>query len=360
MTESSGGGSGINYAMSNELEKSFLLNKFTHINPDTDKLAKLQSKLFRILGLKGNYHYFSEKRLNKIKELFSNNKEDGYGYFFHGFTPWIKIRPSKPYYCFNDACFATYVEIYNNKAQFKEKDLQRIYKQEAEWLKDASKVFFRSKWALEQTKKHYGITGKNFVNAGVGGFIDIPKQDNYKGGLDFLFISREFIPKGGLTAVNALLLVRKNYPEARLLIVGDKPEMEILNLEGIVYKGFFKKHLSNEREELQEIFSKSFALVHPTIKDTNTLVITELAYFGCPAISTNRFAIPEYLLENETGFLLQDPRDENELAEKMMNLIEDSKLYRRMRIQARENAVHNNTWEKVGQRISEEIEKVLQ
>ena len=98
-------------------------------------------------------------------EEFDSNKIDSNAYFFHGFTQWIKTKPNKPYYCFNDACFATYVEIYNNKAEFDSKDLHRIYTQEADWLSKASKIFFRSQWALDETKQAYNLTGDNFVTA---------------------------------------------------------------------------------------------------------------------------------------------------------------------------------------------------
>ena len=311
LKESSGGGSGINYAMHQELQKYFHVKVFPAINPSPDYFKKVLSKFCRILSIKANYHHFSESRLIAINSQFQKYDLKADAFFFHGFTPWIKINTNKPYYCFNDACFATYVEIYNNKEAFSSSDLKRIYQQEALWLKNASKVFFRSHWALEETKKHYKLTGENFINVGVGGFIDIPEDDFYTGGYDFLFISREFIPKGGMSTVKAFIEVQKKNSEARLIIVGDAPPQEVMKIDGVIYKGFFSKSNEAEKEKLVEIFRKSFALIHPTIKDTNTLVITELAYYGCPAISTNGFAIPEYLLDGETGFLLENPRKRN-------------------------------------------------
>ena len=359
--QNSGGGSGINFATYQELTNHFNVAYCGPINPANDLSSKILSKLKRKLGGQGNYHFFSEKRLSQINKEVKKigNPQSTEGYFFHGFTPWIKTTINKPYFCFNDACFATYVEIYNNKDEFSQKDLRRVFKQEALWLSKASKVFFRSQWALEETKNHYNLSGENFRNVGVGGFIEIPEQDKYQKGYNFLFLSREFLPKGGMIAVSALQIVRRKYPEANLWIVGQQPPEEVLKTDGIVYKGFFHKNVESERKQLVEIFEETFALVHPTLKDTNTLVITELAYFGCPAVSTNSFAIPEYLLEGETGFLLNDPRNEKELAEKMLLLIEDPKLYAAMRLNARKNAITNNTWEKVGQRIVKEVKEVL-
>ena len=83
-------------------------------------------------------------------------------------------------------------------------------------MDNASAVFFRSQWALEETKKHYGLLGENFHNVGVGGFIDIPKADKYRDGHNFLFISREFVPKGGLIVVEAFQKVRDKNSESRI------------------------------------------------------------------------------------------------------------------------------------------------
>lgn len=354
--QSSGGMSGINAATSQRLALNYNLNykyiEYKHV----PFMRRIIPKIKKWLSLKKKYVFFSESRLKYVAGEIESEKTKTDFYFFHGFTPWIKTILQKPYFAYNDACFATYVENYNVKASFSQTDLERIYFQEAEWLRGAKKVFFQSKWALNQTKIYYNIEGANFENVGVGGFIDIPEKDEYKSEYNFLFISREFIPKGGVTAVTALKLVKQKYPEAKLWIVGQKPPDNILKNDGVVYKGFFHKNIDEEKKELFGIFGQSFALIHPTIKDINPLVIVELAYFGCPAISTNAFAIPEYLLDGDTGFLLQQPRDEKELAEKMILLIEDSELYNKMRTQARENAIHNNTWEKVGQRIVSAID----
>tara|TARA_R110002012_G_scaffold220618_1_gene392271 strand:+ start:22179 stop:23282 length:1104 start_codon:yes stop_codon:yes gene_type:complete len=353
LSESSGGMSGINHAVYHQLKRFFDVENYVYINAKEDKWAKVKSKLLRILGLMGNYPFFSNKRLKAINTKFKNQKESCDTYFFFGFTSWIDVDVTKPYYCYNDACFSTYVEIYNNKSEFSVEDLNRIYDKEKKWLQSAQLVFFNSDWALEETKNAYGLSGENFINIGFGGFIEIPKQDTYKEGFNFLFISREFLPKGGEIVVNALQQVRKIYPEAHLWIVGDTPSQEVLEVDGVIYKGFFNKSDTIQYKALLTIFSEAFSLVHPTIKDTTTLVITESAYFGCPAISSNRFAIPEFIKEKETGLLLDNPRDTNEVAAKMSWLIENPDAYKIMRQKVRSSAIENNIWDKVGDRFKE-------
>jgi glycosyltransferase involved in cell wall biosynthesis len=358
MNESSGGGSGVNSAVYEFFKENSTYFSYQYINPQPNKVEKLISRLQKLFGLKRNYYFFSESRLNKIKDSFIPDENADF-YFFHGFTPWIKIKPDKPYFCFNDACFATYVTIYNNKDEFQEKDLNRIYNTEKKWLLKARTVFFRSQWALHETQKAYNVEGSTFLNVAVGGFIDIPNEDFYKNGFNFVFIAREFIPKGGEQTVEAFKIVRQEYPAATLTIIGEKPNDDILSVEGINYLGFLNKNIPAEKDRLIDCFSTAFAIVHPTIKDTNTLVINELSYYGCPAISSNRFAIPEYIVNGKTGYLLDNPRDIDEIAGKMSLLLNDQSTYLEMRKATRNRAVLNFTWSIVNERIIYKIKEKI-
>ena len=264
--KSSGGGSGVNRAVFKYFEKRNEYFNYQYINPHPNKTELFNSKLQKLLHISRKYFFFSESRLGKIKRSFQHDSETDI-YFFHGFTPWIKIEPDKPYFCFNDACFATYIEIYNALDSFSNKDLARIFVQEKQWLINSAAVFFRSNWALEETKRKYNLVGENFHNVGVGGFIDIPSNDTYTCGKEFLFIAREFIPKGGPEAVQALQKVLDVYPDVSLQIVGQKPNDEILKLPGVNYIGFLNKSNPDEKNMLHEIFSKSFALPSLLILD---------------------------------------------------------------------------------------------
>jgi glycosyltransferase involved in cell wall biosynthesis len=355
LANTSGGMSGINSATYNQLKNNFNITEYEIINPKQDIVSKVVSKIKRTFNIKSKYHFFSEKRLNIIASAFSKSVSNSNDIFFHGFTPWIKTRPKGNYYCFNDACFATYVSLYNNRESFSENDLERIFKQEAQWLFNAKAVFFQSSWALEETKKAYKISGDNFIKVGVGGYIDIPDKDDYNGGFDFLFISREFKPKGGEVVAKAFKIIKEKHPNSYLNIVGDAPPENLQQLPGVNYIGFINKNIESERERLVNLFKQAFVVLHPTKKDINPLILSELGYYGCPAITSNAFAIPEYVVDGETGFLLKDILDVEELVAKMDYLITNKEAYTVMRSNARKNAIENNTWDAVGQRITKVI-----
>jgi glycosyltransferase involved in cell wall biosynthesis len=76
--------------------------------------------------------------------------------------------------------------------------------------------------------------------------------------------------------------------------------------------------------------------------------VTEAAYFGCPSISVNRFALPELVLDGKTGLLLEPPVTAENLATAIESLLKDRERYLEMRRQAREYAMEHFQWDRIG------------
>ena len=57
--------------------------------------------------------------------------------------------------------------------------------------------------------------------------------------------------------------------------------------------------------------------MHPTRSDIAPLLLVEAAMFGCPAIASRAFAIPELVADGESGLLLDAPGDPAEVAAAM-------------------------------------------
>jgi glycosyltransferase involved in cell wall biosynthesis len=70
--------------------------------------------------------------------------------------------------------------------------------------------------------------------------------DFYESGYNFLFISREFIPKGGLIVLEAFKKVKEIEPSAELWIAGEVPPQSIELSDGVHYKGFLIKRSRNK------------------------------------------------------------------------------------------------------------------
>ncbi len=355
----SGGWSGFNAAIFEGLERHFSLAYVGPVSPREDWRAKLTSKLSRSVGRPGSFSFFSARRLASIARSVARRVDDDARLtFFHGSTPWIAYRSSTPYACFLDVCFASYVTVYHNRNTFDQRDLDRIEHQERAWLGSAHRVFFSSRWALENAVSAYGLDRDTLRVVGMGGHLPIPKADVYLGAREFLFIALDFKGKGGLVCVEAFRRFRQHHPEATLRIVGERPPANILEMDGIAYEGLLRKSEPAELARLQELLSSAFALVHPTVRDATPQVIIEAQYHGCPAIAPRSFGIPELIVDGVTGCLVNAPPTAAEVAEKMKQLFDDPATYRKLRHSARAHALENFTWELVGDRMAAEMRPV--
>ena len=361
ISQRSGGGSGVNFAAHSELKRNFNVEYIGPINPPQFFHEKVVAKVKRTTMRNGAFFFFSENRLLKIAEEYRVQVQTSIPdyTFFHGGTPWVKCAPNSPYGIFTDACFATYMDIYHQKEVFSSKDLQRIYDLEKNFYEKAKHVFFRTKWALAETVKHYQISADNLHTVGVGGFMPIPEEDYYEGGKYFLFISLNFAKKGGNECFQAFKQVVEKYPDYQLKIIGQKPPEEALHHPNVEYVGFINKSDDDELKEFIRIYANAFALVHPTSMDTNALVLTEAGYHGCPSISTRRFGIPELIVDGQTGFLVDAPIAVDDLAQKMLSLCQDNQKYLDMRKAVRAYTTQNYTWDRVGNHFKNFIEQSL-
>jgi glycosyltransferase involved in cell wall biosynthesis len=360
LSQTLGGWDGINASMFEVLAEHFQLKFVGPVNPGSDYRAKLVSKLRRTSGLAGSFHFYSRERLMTIARTVEYGVDKTADCdFFHGPTPWIMYDSPRPYFVYTDTCFSTYVDTYHDRTQFLEDDLKRIFEAEARWLSRAAGIFFGTRWALEQVINDYSISPENLSAVGAAGSIAIPERDEYAGGRNFLFIAYDFERKGGRICAEAFRKVQAQFPEARLTIVGGRPPSEVTEVPGVEYLGFLRKSAPAEMNRLTKLYATAFALVHPTSADIQPLVICEAGYFGCPAIAAKSFGIPELVVDNVTGILIEPPLSADAFAARMLELCQDSRKYLRMREAVRAHTTGNLTWSAVGARIAAEMQSAL-
>ena len=324
--------------------------------PPVDYWAKCVSKARRMTGLPGAFHYFSKKRLDQYARAVSDQCDPGAGCdFFHGITPWVCCQVPRPYHAYTDACFLTYLQLYHRSSDFSAGDVHRIAEAEKAWLANAQTVFFSSDWSLRETKRHYELPGRNFLVAGVGGALDIPKQDTFGGNRMFLAVVTDFERKGGRISFDAFRIVKERHPDASLTYVGVKPPDDILAFPGVSSEGYLRKSVPTERARLTDLFAQSFALLLPSSGDTTPIIIAEVGYFGCPTIAPSRFGIPEMVKDGQTGVLIHEDVNAASLAQGMLRLCTDAAAYQAMRVAVRQHSLENLAWDRVVQRMAEVV-----
>lgn len=333
----SGGFSAMNAAAYDALLKLDAIHYAGPIDPPIVIRQKVASKLLRSTGFQGDFFTFSQERLEAIAEEVrcrcnANAQLD----FFHGFTPWILTRPPRPYVSWSDCTFTDYIGTYHHREKFRPADLERIEHAEAVWLRAACAVGFSSDWAARRAVKDYGLDASRVHVVGNFGEVEIPADDEYGGAKQFAFVSTNFQAKGGPAVLSAFQRVRQRHSDATLIVVGAKPRA--ISDSAVTATGFLRKEVPEEADRFRKILSSSRALVHPTGSDVSPLIVIEAGMFGCPAIASNRFAIPELIDSGVTGILLDDP-SAGTVADAMNWMLENELAYQDMRRRARIKAV---------------------
>jgi glycosyltransferase involved in cell wall biosynthesis len=313
-----GGWDGMNKNVYQQLQKFARVQLVDAINPGVSVLERVVSKIKRNTGLKAGFPAFSTKRLGSIAALVEKRiKTDVNLNFFHGSTPWIMVENKVPYACYLDASFATYLSVYHKGSTF---DAKPIMDLERKFLKDAKAVFFSSKWSLEQTRSTYTLPGENFYVAGLGGNLPYRSISPAPEKKRFVFVGLDFHGKGGDIVAEAFKLFSASAPGFCMTFVGAAPPPAVLEIPGVEYVGYLDKRKETDLRKYQEILSGSVALVLPTSRDMTPLVIIEAGYFGCPAIATNAYGIPEII--GDHGYLCSIPVSVRELVKAMVVLKE--------------------------------------
>jgi colanic acid/amylovoran biosynthesis glycosyltransferase len=136
--------------------------------------------------------------------------------------------------------------------------------------------------------------------------------------------------KGAPTSLRAFALFRREFPNARLTIVGEGPELEKLqelarelDVEGTIQ---FLAFVSQDR--LRELFYTSHIFLHPsqTGADGNQEGVPnsmlEAMASGLPVFATRHGGIPEAIENGRTGFLVPE-RDYESLAHQLIEAVQD-------------------------------------
>lgn len=355
----SGGFSAMNAAALSAIEGLHRVNYAAPIPLRSDFDQKAMSKLLRMGGMPGSFHQYSRRRLSANADAVERACDPKARLdFFHGFTPWAATRPIRPYVAWSDCTFRDYIDIYHRRGQFVGTDLARIEAMEANWLRGARGIAFTSEWAARRAIRHCALDPARVSVVGVFGEMDPPDEDEFNGGAQFAFISTNFVAKGGPVVMNAFERLRVEYPHACLLIVGDSPPG--LDGPGVRRTGFLRKEVPGEYAELRDILARSRAVVHPTLSDIAPLLAVEAFYFGCPVISSKRFAIPEIVEHGCTGLLVEDPADSAQVLAAMKCMLSEDKIYLAMRRAAWKKGRRDHLKRRFEERLRGFVEAAMQ
>ncbi|HKY98873.1 MAG TPA: glycosyltransferase family 4 protein, partial [Gemmatimonadaceae bacterium] len=357
-----GGGSyAVNYHAFHQLSRHFDSQYVGPIVPKPPALQVLVSRLRRkVLGMPGRFAYFSPTTLSaNARQVESQLNPDTRAILFRSAARWSRVKHRVPYFVYLDAVFHTFFENTFHKEDFIRSDIERICEEEAKFLENADGVFFESMWGMQKAKHAYSLHGPTYLNVGRGGILDPPGKDSWDGSShEIVTVAMNFAQKGGDVVLEVFNRLKPAFPELTWRIVGGPPPSGIESLPGVKYEGVLDPGDAHERQQLENIMCNAFILIHPTREDTSPLVITEAAYFGCPSISVNRFAIPDLVVDGVTGLLVSEPHAAL-IASALTELLQNPQRYRDMRDNARAHGLANSQWDRVGDLMNQRIADVI-
>lgn len=149
--------------------------------------------------------------------------------------------------------------------------------------------------------------------------MDGYEKPDFSDGVNFMFVGREFLCKGGIEILRVFDKIKNLYPLFKLTLIGDFEqsngrcfllEDEVNELRTIIknngHRIRYFKSLSNN-EVLKTMSEEIHVGLLPTHADTYGYSVLEFQSAGCPVISTNVRALPE-INNDDCGWLINVPQ----------------------------------------------------
>ena len=186
-------------------------------------------------------------------------------------------------------------------------------------------------------------------------------------GIKFLMCGRMVEKKGMEYGLRAFATVSKNRDDLFLHVVGDgilRPKLENLIKELGIER---KVHLLGYRShaEYLDFLHSSDIFLAPSVmaasgdSEGTPTVLMEAQATGMPVISTRHSAIDEVVLDEESGYLVEE-KDVEALSNRMNHLINHPEIWEEMGLKGRAHVERNYNSVSQGKRLSEVYDTVLQ
>jgi len=165
--------------------------------------------------------------------------------------------------------------------------------------------------------------------------------------------------KGQKYLIKAFKHILNKVPEARLVIIGDGPDKQML-MDLIKELGIEKSvKLLPATRDTAPLLAAMDVFVMPSLQEGLGLSIIEAMAGGLPVVASDVGGIYTVVKEGQTGFMVP-PKDDNTLSEAILKLLGDNTLCKKMGEQGREFVENNFSINTMGQQVEELYENLLE
>ncbi len=173
----------------------------------------------------------------------------------------------------------------------------------------------------------------------------------------FVAIGTICVRKGFQYLFRAFEIVKKQIPEAELVVVGD--EKIDFRRERPKWAGTFTHFPSLSHPELAALLQTSTAFVFPSMEEGFARVISEAMASGLPILASYESGATTLVQDGVEGFIVRG-RDPQHIADAMLRVATDRALNQKMGAAARLKGAEKNTWQDYGDRLLAEYAQRLQ
>ena len=178
-----------------------------------------------------------------------------------------------------------------------------------------------------------------------------------------LFVGRLYHRKGLETLLRSVPPVLKEFSNVKFVISGTGFKQKEESLRNLAKELDIEDHVKFRGyvpdDKLPFLYSASDIFVLPAIYENFPFAILEAQATGLPVISTKVGGIPEILVDNENGFVIE-PRDPTQLTQKVLALLQDPKLAKTMGDRGRKLIEEKFDWHLITAQVIDLYHKVLE
>jgi glycosyltransferase involved in cell wall biosynthesis len=230
-----------------------------------------------------------------------------------------------------------------------------------------------SKYTVDELTDLYGIEEKK-IHVIYNG-VDInkfkPRSDRAELRREFgleqekkivLFVGRLYHRKGLETLLSSIPPVLQQFSDVKFAISGTGFKKKEESLRELAKELNIEEHVTFlgyvPDEKLPDLYAASDIFVLPAIYENFPFAILEAQATALPVISTEVGGIPEFLVDNENGFLI-DPGDQEQLTQRVIALLQNPKLAKEMGNRGRSLIEEKFAWRLITSQVIDLYHKLL-
>jgi len=172
-------------------------------------------------------------------------------------------------------------------------------------------------------------------------------KDEAAHGKSILYVGRLESVKGVQYLIRAMKRVHDKIPDARLIIIGDGKERDMLEALSIQLGIQKYVQIGGEvpHEKVLSFMQQADVFVLPSLSEGFPMVIIEALACGLPIVASRVGGVPEIITNDTNGYLVE-AKDAETIANKIILLLQDEKLRKKISDNNKQ-LVKKYTWENV-------------